>query len=122
HVDLVKESEFIIVGKGFAQGDIIVFESLINSSNGKYSISSKAVSENNITIQLPAELISDSYRISVERGNESFFLGNTVFNFVFNPNIPDREGMSIKGSVYASGKGIANVVVSDGFEIAVTDE
>lgn len=122
HVDLVKESEFIIVGKGFAQGDIIVFESLINSFNGKYSISSKAVSENNITIQLPAELISDSYRISVERGNESFFLGNTVFNFVFNPNIPDREGMSIKGSVYASGKGIANVVVSDGFEIAVTDE
>ncbi len=37
-------------------------------------------------------------------------------------NIPDVSGKNIKGSVYAAGVGLANVVVSDGLEVTKTDQ
>lgn len=36
--------------------------------------------------------------------------------------IPDKEGATVKGRVYAKGRGVANVVVSDGVEVTSTDE
>lgn len=121
HMDLVKESEISIDGKGFAQGDQIVLESLTNSSKPKYTINSKAVTENDILFKLPANVTAEGYRIYVKRSTKTFILGTSVFNFVFNPDIPDIEGMTVKGVVHASGAGLANVVVSDGIEVATTD-
>lgn len=37
------------------------------------------------------------------------------------PNIPDKEGMTVKGIVHSDGVGIPNVVVSDGIAITKTD-
>jgi hypothetical protein len=59
--------------------------------------------------------------VSVKRGTQSALLGSTILNLYFNANIPNKTGMTIKGSVYAGGVGLANVVVSDGFEVTKTD-
>lgn len=118
-IDTNKGADLIIQGKGFAAGDQIIFEYLTN----RYTVDAKAVTDNNITVVLPEDLISGStYRVTVKRGTRSSMLGSTVINIYFNANIPDREGMTIKGSVYAAGVGLANVVVSDGFEVTTTDE
>ena len=121
HMDLVKQSEITIDGKGFTQGDQIVFESLTNSSKPKIVINTTVVTDNNILFKLPATVTAEGYRIYVKRGTKTFILGTSVLNFVFNPNIPDVTGMSIKGVVHSSGAGLANVVVSDGIEVAITD-
>lgn len=37
------------------------------------------------------------------------------------PDVPDRKGATVKGAVLSQGKGLAGVVVSDGFEVTCTD-
>jgi UDP-2,3-diacylglucosamine pyrophosphatase LpxH len=118
-IDTNKGAELTIEGKGFMTGDQIIFEYLTN----RYTVDTKVATDNNIVVALPEDLISgNTYRVTVKRGTQSSMLGSTVINIYFNANIPDREGMTIKGSVYAAGIGLANVVVSDGFEVTKTDE
>lgn len=118
-IDTNKGADLVIQGRGFAEGDQIIFEYLTN----RHTVDAKAVTDNNMTIALPEALISgNTYRVTVKRGAQSSILGSTVINIYFNAHIPDKEGMTIKGSVYAAGVGLANVVVSDGFEVTKTDE
>jgi len=37
------------------------------------------------------------------------------------PEVPDRSGTTVKGAVLCNGKGVADVVVSDGYEVTKTD-
>ncbi|WP_164122025.1 MULTISPECIES: calcineurin-like phosphoesterase C-terminal domain-containing protein [Sphingobacterium] len=123
YIDATKGSEYSISGKGFAVGDQLYFESRANmTATGKHTITSKTVTADQISFVFPMDIPSDSYRISVKRGSQSLLLGTTILNLYFNANIPDRAGMTIKGVVYAAGAGLANVVVSDGFEVTTTDE
>ena len=121
-IDASKGADFTLKGKGFVAGDQIYMESLTNlGTSGKYTINSKAASAEDIVFAFPADLPSNSYRISVKRGTQSVLLGSTILNLLFNANIPDKAGMTVKGVVYAAGIGLANVVVSDGFEVTTTD-
>ncbi|ERJ59426.1 calcineurin-like phosphoesterase C-terminal domain-containing protein [Sphingobacterium paucimobilis] len=117
-IDLGKGAELRIEGKGFAVGDQLIFEALPN----KCTVEAKTVTPEDVVLVLPADILSGSYKISVKRGSQTFLLGTTVLNLYFNTNIPDKAGMTVKGVVYAAGVGLANVVVSDGFEVAKTDE
>ena len=38
------------------------------------------------------------------------------------PAVPDVKGATVKGAVLSDGKGLQNVVVSDGYEVTSTDE
>lgn len=123
HIDATKGSEYSISGKGFVAGDQLYFESRANlTATGKHIIKSKNVTADQISFVFPMDIPSDSYRVSVKRGAQSFLLGTTILNLYFNANIPDKAGMTVKGVVYAAGVGIANVVVSDGFEVTTTDQ
>lgn len=122
-IESSKGFEYKITGKGFASGDQIYFESTNNlGATGKFTINSKNVSADSIEFVFPNNIVADSYRVSVKRGTQTFLLGTTILNLYFNANIPDKAGMTVKGSVYANGVGLANVVVSDGFEVTKTDE
>jgi len=44
--------------------------------------------------------------------------GNTTPN---RPSVPDQPGTTVKGAVLCEGKGVADVVVSDGYEVTRTD-
>ncbi|MGJ1331392.1 MULTISPECIES: calcineurin-like phosphoesterase family protein [Sphingobacterium] len=121
-IESSKGGEYTIQGTGFKMGDQLYFESLNKLGvMGKFTVASKSASADNIVFVFPTELPSDSYRISVKRGAQSFLLGSTIVNLFFNANIPDKTGMTVKGVVYANGVGVANVVVSDGFEVTMTD-
>ena len=54
--------------------------------------------------------------VSTNEDSISFEEGELILK-----EIPDKEGMSIKGFVHCNGEGISNVVVSDGFELTTTD-
>ncbi len=51
-----------------------------------------------------------------------YSFGNSHNNSIREVDIPDLPGMTIKGLVYCDGVGVPNVVVSDGYEVAITDD
>src|SRR5690606_2614484 len=71
---------------------------------------------------LPANIISGGYRLVISRNGETLTLGTVQLNIVADSDIPDIEGMTVKGIVFSNGVGVAGVVVSDGHEVTTTDE
>lgn len=113
--------ELTLKGKGFQKEDIITFAPRDQQSPA-IDLQIKTILSDGILLNSSNEFKNGIYRILVKRGNSQRQIGQTSISAVFNPNIPDKEGMTIKGSVYANGRGIANVVVSDGNEVTRTDE
>lgn len=118
-IDVSEGMSLEIIGQGFAAGDQISFRPLSGGSAINVAVSSTTSALCKVVV--PAGLSTGRYELHVLRGKEAAVLGATTLNVVFNANLPDREGMTIKGVVYASGKGLANVVVSDGIAVTKTD-
>jgi len=121
-VDVSKGMEFEITGRGFALYDEIMFQPVAGGSQARITVPTTNITANSAVVMLPLELVSARYEIHVKRGAKTSLLGATTFNLVFNANIPNRAGMTVKGTVHAAGVGIANVVVSDGYAVTKTDE
>ncbi|MDO6738703.1 calcineurin-like phosphoesterase family protein [Wenyingzhuangia sp. 2_MG-2023] len=119
-VDVVAGESFELTGKGFEVGDQILLKS---SSNSEISHICNVinVTDRNATFVIPQEFSTGTYQITVQRNTESLLLGSLLLNVIANVNIPDVEGMTVKGVVYADGQGISGVSVSDGHEVTVTD-
>lgn len=113
-------SDIKISGKGFLLGDVIVFTSSTNSTK-LFNTTIKEVLTDGASFVSPEDLPVGRYKLTVKRGNDTFFLGLTTIELVFNANIPDQPGMTIKGAIHSQGVGLANVVVSDGIEVTKTD-
>ncbi len=121
NMDVSKGMELAITGKGFVMGDQIIFDPLI-ASHVRAVVDIERILAGSVVIVLPEQLVTTEYRISVKRGSRTVTIGQIALNFVFNASIPDKVGMTIKGTVFAKGVGLANVVVSDGFEVTTTDK
>lgn len=119
--DVSKGMEFTITGRGFATGDEILFHPMIGSGLEKLTVNTTSVTTSSVAVVLPEGIGSARYELYVKRGAKTFLLGATTLKLVFNANIPDKEGMTVKGVVYAAGVGLADVVVSDGFAVTKTD-
>ena len=118
----VKQGETITLsGKGFKMGDQIKLTSTLDTTI-TYNNEVTAINNGTVTFSVPNGLTTGSYQINVVRGAENLLLGAVLLNLVANLNIPDIEGMTVKGVVYSDGKGIPGVVVSDGYEVTVTDD
>lgn len=110
-----------ISAKGFKTDDKIILESV--SDAGKLSIADiDSISDNSGSFILPDEIVSGTYNLILVRNKENFRLGSTRINITIQTEIPDLEGMTIKGIVHNDGKGIPGVVVSDGYEVTITNE
>ena len=101
--------------EGYSTGDQL----LLQSSSGGKEIISLPIIDGQVTF--PDDLATYNYRISILRGDVSYALGHTTFNYVLRADIPNLEGKNIKGVVHVDGKGIPDVLVSDGYEVALTD-
>ena len=114
---------FTITGKGFEQGDQVHF---ISDGGTRYTATVKSVTDEAVTITLPEKITSGRYAISVSRGEQSIKCGSLLLHVIpgggIEIDIPDKEGMTVKGMVYSDGEGIPGVVISDGIEVTVTDE
>tara|TARA_R110002049_G_scaffold207188_2_gene377687 strand:- start:10891 stop:12873 length:1983 start_codon:yes stop_codon:yes gene_type:complete len=121
NIDVTGGAEVALTGKGFKLGDKIQLNSS-SDANIKYTSNVIGVTEGTVSFVLPNGFTTGNYKITVVRGTESLVLGSTLINLIANTNIPDVGGMTVKGVVYSDGKGIPGVVVSDGYEVSVTDE
>ncbi len=120
-IDVSKGMDLTIIGIGFAAGDKILFKPTIGSGLQEISVTVTSVTTNSTVVTIPTEIASARYEFYVTRGDKKQLLGSSTLNLVFNANLPDKAGMTVKGVVYAAGVGVANVVVSDGFEVTTTD-
>ncbi len=112
--------EITITGKGFAMGDQIQLTSISDASI-VWVCDVLSFTDQTVAFALPNNVPSGSYQIKVLRNPESQLLGSFLLNIVAETNIPDIEGMTIKGVVYCNGEGLPDVVVSDGIEVTTTD-
>src|SRR5690606_29925375 len=119
-IDVPAGSEISFNGKGFKVGDQIKWTSTSDATI-KFLTTIAAVGPASASLLLPDEINSGSYRLVLSRGGETLPLGTLQLNLVTDMNIPDKEGMSVKGIVYCNGLGLAGVVVSDGHEVTTTD-
>lgn len=119
-LDLVPNGRVTFSGKGFVQGDQI---SLIDAldANRIFKVLLDSVSTVSGGFKLPDGVTTGKYNITVSRAKQSIGLGSIYLNLKPFVSIPDRMGMTVKGVVFCNGEGIANVVVSDGVEVVLTD-
>ncbi|RAV29025.1 metallophosphoesterase [Sinomicrobium soli] len=119
-LDVLAGGEMTLSGEGFLTGDLITLTSTV-SGGAEYSSTVSSVTDNSVSFPVPEEFTSGVYRLTVTRGEESLVLGSVLINLVADTDLPDIEGMTVKGLVYSDGRGIPGVVVSDGYEVTVTD-
>ncbi|MDR2127418.1 MAG: calcineurin-like phosphoesterase C-terminal domain-containing protein [Prevotellaceae bacterium] len=118
-IETYRGAEVTVKGNGFEMGDILDLKA---NDGTVYTITVTAVSDNSVTFIVPAELNTGLYAFSVTRGDISESLSYLNIVIIANLSIPDVAGKNIKGVVYCGSEGVADVVVSDGFDVTVTDE
>lgn len=119
--NISSNEEMTIKGVGFAQSDIIYFQAA-SATARDLEASISTIENDGIRIAFPSLITAGKYNIILQRGSASQLIGQTTVNHVFNANIPDKENMTVKGTVFSAGKGVANVIVSDGEVFATTDQ
>lgn len=105
-----------LTGNGMAVGDRIIFA---GEKDDTCTVSNATSSDFSITI--PDDMTSGTYALSWLRDGKTLTLGNTTVKVSLSHNIPDKEGMTIKGIVYCGEQGVAGVTVSDGVDVTTTD-
>lgn len=120
-INVVAQGEITLAGKGFANGD--KFRLVLTTNEGQtYTVDVLSFDETSATFTLPAGFTTGKYRIVLVRGSEELTLGTSTINIVIESDLPDKDGMTVKGIVYSNGLGLAGVVVSDGYEVTTTDD
>lgn len=119
-VDLeVYEGQSIsIEGKGFEEADRLAF----TSSSAEFEVELTNISKYEATFIIPQSIKEDKYTITLLRQDKEQVLGETRISLSINPNVPDKDGTTIKGIVYCEGEGVEGVRVSDGINTTTTDE
>ena len=106
-------------GKSPTTTDSFIFESeegisfvcpIVSSSSGSF------------TIRLASNIQSGYHQVYIKRDTRKKTFGKTYLNIVEDIGFTPDEGTTIYGIVSSSEGAVANVVVSDGVEVAVTNE
>ncbi|MGC1241631.1 MAG: calcineurin-like phosphoesterase family protein [Chryseosolibacter sp.] len=120
-INVVPQGEITLSGKGFAGGD--KFKLILTTDATQiYTVDILSFDEVSATFTLPEGFTAGSYRIVLVRGGEELLLGTSRINIVIVTDIPDKDGMTVKGIVHSNGVGLPGVVVSDGYALTTTDE
>lgn len=120
-LDVKKGTKVEINGKGYKIEDAIILTPL-DGLTKSYTLTVTKVEDDHAIVVLPEDFVDGRYTLAAKRGNLSQTLGTTIFNFVLRTDIPNLEGKTVKGVVHINGEGLADVVVSDGYDVTKTDE
>ncbi|MBC9796833.1 calcineurin-like phosphoesterase C-terminal domain-containing protein [Sinomicrobium weinanense] len=120
-LDILAGGEVTLHGKGFQAGDQITLTSSADE-NTAYTVIVSSVTEDTMTFPVPEGVATGNYKITLTREATTLLLGSTLVNLMADTDLPDIEGMTVKGVVYSNGEGIPGVTVSDGYEVTVTDD
>ena len=119
------EMEFrVMFGKAPLKSDIVI----IGDPTGKlHNCAITSVSEKSFKIAVYDNLVSGIHNVYIQRGSQKKLMGSMELTVTYASNpeggeeIKVKEGNNVYGVVSCGGKGIADVVVSDGFEVVKTD-
>lgn len=82
-----------------------------------------SVGTNSFTVKFSDIPQSDSYIVSIKRGDKRKQIGTLYINIVSKiPGFEPNKNTNLYGVVTANGEGVPDVVVSDGFDVTVTDK
>ena len=112
-------------GKAPLMTDVIVFG---DPTGELKTCKITSVTEKNFTIALYKGIVSGLYNVYIQRGNSKKLMGtmDLTVSYTTPPAEDDKEivvkeGNNVYGVVSCDGKGVAGVVVSDGYEVVQTD-
>jgi len=108
-----------ITGNGFEPGDQI---QLALPDGTTFTSPVTDIANGAVSFILPEGVTSGRYTLTVVRDSRSLVLGNVFLSVVATVDIPDKDGMTVKGVVYSDGRGLPGVVISDGYEVTTTDD
>ncbi|MCC8173246.1 MAG: calcineurin-like phosphoesterase family protein [Odoribacter sp.] len=112
--------EVTIQGKGFKGEDLIIFRNYMSGADTYCEVTQ--ADSSSISFIITDELEADNYWMVLSRGDKEQLLGYTTLRITPKFEIEDKTGATVKGVVWCDGKGIEGVVVSDGYEVTVTDQ
>lgn len=109
----------VVDGKAPAQTDMII----LNGPAGQKFCKIKTISGNVVSVELYAGVKEGQHKVSVQRSLDIKSLGTTNIKFKVNDDgVHAESGSSVYGKVACNGKGIEGAVISDGFEVVVTNK
>lgn len=118
YMEMYAGQQFEIQGRGYLTGDVLRFA----AAQAALDIPVEEAGPTYARFTVPDRIEEVAYTITVHRGEASQLLGQTAVRFIRNTDVPDREGMNIKGMVYSGTEGLSGVWVSDGQRFAQTDD
>lgn len=109
----------IIDGKAPNPADMIILE----GPAGKKFCKIKSIAGGIVNVELYSGFKEGTHKVSVQRNLDVKVLGTTNIKFkVIDDGVHAESGSSVYGKVSCAGKGLEGVVVSDGYEVAVTNK
>ena len=105
-------------GVGFEAGDVVSFRSAAAALDMPVS----DVTVKTARVVIPAAIARESYDVYVVRGAQEQYVATVKIYLTTDQEVPDKEGMNIKGIVFCGDKGVPGVRVSDGLQTVTTDE
>ncbi len=75
-----------------------------------------------MVVRLPENIVSGSYKVYVKHGGQNYYVSQFNLTILKPLVIEPANGVNIYGIVQCDGKGVPNVLVSDGSDIVKTDE
>ena len=108
----------VIDGKAPKLNDLI----LLDGPAGQKFCKIKSISGGIVSVELYSGVKEGDHKVSVQRTLETKYLGTTKIKFnIHDDGIHAENGSTVYGKVFCGEQGIKGVVVSDGHEVAVTD-
>lgn len=104
--------------KGPKTGDVVV---LTSASSVSYECTITDIQTKSFTFALNENVLSGRYVFAIRRGDQTRTVASTTFSITADVDITPSAGVTAYGIVECGGKGVPGVVVSDGYEVVVTD-
>ncbi|WP_295939556.1 calcineurin-like phosphoesterase family protein [uncultured Alistipes sp.] len=105
-------------GVGFEPADVVSFR----TASGGVDLEVRDVTAKTARIVVPASLVKETYDVYVVRGVQEQYVATVRIYITTDLEVPDKEGMTVKGVVYCGDRGVPGVRVSDGLQTVVTNE
>ena len=105
-------------GKGPKTGDVVVLK------QGAKEITCEivAIESDSFSFKIAPEVETGKYNFCIRRGNMTKAVRDVQFNIEKRVEVNPKDGYNLYGIITCGEEGVPGVVVSDGLEVAVTDE
>ena len=106
-------------GKAPEPDDLII----LDGPRGQYYCQITSTSASSFTIKLYENFANGEHSITIQRGLATELVGSSTINIEkFDDGVHPATGSTVYGKVSYDGTGVADVVISDGKEVTITDE